>query len=134
MAAFVEQHQNHARYGAEVKALGAAQEAVVNVVMKLMEYSQTGQLPKVPLVANRFLEMMGELTVSWLLLDQAMLAEAALEKLPAEHPDRAFYLGKRYGALFFARNVLPGVTAKASVVVQGDESPYEIPDAAFATV
>ena len=134
VAAFVEQHQSHARYGAEVKALGAAQEAVVNVVMKLMEYSQTGQLPKVPLVANRFLEMMGELTVSWLLLDQAMIAEAAMEKLPAEHPDRAFYVGKRYAALFFARNVLPGVAAKATVVVQGDETPYEIPDAAFATV
>jgi len=134
VASFVEAHQAHPVYGAEVKALGSAQESVVNAVMKLMEYSQAGQLAKVPLVANRFLEMMAELTLAWLLLDQALIGEAAMAKLSAEHPDRSFYAGKRYAAQFFARNILPGVGAKAAVLLAGDDSPYEIPDAAFATV
>ena len=132
VSAFVEAHREHASLGAEVKALGAAQEQLVNAVMKLMEYSQSGQLVKVPLVANRFLEMMAEVTVGWLLLDQAVIAEAAQAK--ASTADQAYYLGKKFAAQFFARNILPGVLSKAAILLQGDDSPYEIPDAAFATV
>jgi hypothetical protein len=88
----------------------------------------------VPLAANRFLEMMAELAVAWLLLDGAVIAEARREALPADHPDQAFYAGKVYAAQYFARNVLPGVEEKARLIDFEDRSALEIPDAAFATV
>ena len=53
---------------AEVKRLGKAQEALTTSAMKLLMWFQSGQLEIVPLVANRFLDMMSELSVAWLLL------------------------------------------------------------------
>jgi hypothetical protein len=70
----------------------------------------------------------------WLLLEGAHIAEQRLADVAEGHPDRAFYEGKRHAALFFARNVLPGVVHKAQVLEAGDTSAIDIPDAAFATV
>src|SRR2546430_2294946 len=83
----------------------------------------------VPAAANRFLEMMSETCVGWLLLEAAVISEAALAKLPADHPDRAFYDGKRYAAQYFASNVLPGVATKAQMIAREDRSALDIPAA-----
>jgi len=68
---FVAKHGEHAKLGAEVKSLGAAQAALTRSAMKLLTWFQTGQLEMVPLVANRFLEMMSELAVAWIRTDRA---------------------------------------------------------------
>src|SRR5262249_42964148 len=120
--------------GAAVKRLGTAQEAVAGTAMRMLMWFQSGQLALVPLSANRFCEMMSELTVAWLLLDAAVIAEAAKAKVDANHPDHAFYTGKTAAALYYARNVLPGVEHKAQLLAEEDKSPLDIPDAAFATV
>ena len=82
-------------------------------------------------VANRFLEMMAETTVGWLLLDAAVIAEAAAAGLPADHPDHAFYDGKKFAALYFAHNVLPGVAAKAQLIAREDRTALDVPAAAL---
>jgi hypothetical protein len=97
-----------------------------------MQWFGGGKMEMVPAVANRFLEMMSETTVGWLLLDAAVIAEAAAATLPADHPDRAFYEGKRFAAQYFAHNVLPGVAAKAQLIAREDRSALDIPAAAFA--
>ena len=70
--------------------------------------------------------------VGWLLLEQAVIAEAAAAKLPADHPDRAFYEGKQFAAKYFAYNVLPAVAAKAQMISREDRSVLDIPIGAFA--
>jgi hypothetical protein len=85
----------------------------------------------VPSVANRFLEMMSETTVGWLLLEQAVIADAALKQLAPDHPDHAFYTGKVFGAKYFALNVLPGVAAKAQLIAREDRSAVDVPIEAF---
>ena len=99
---------------------------------KFAQWFGGGKLEMVPTVANRFLEMMSETVVGWLLLEQAVIAEAAIAKLAPDHHDRAFYEGKRYGALFFAYNVLPGVAAKAQLIAREDRTALDIPIGAFA--
>ncbi len=131
---FVAAHSNHPTLGPAVKKLGAAQEALAGTAMRLLMWFQSGQLALVPLSANRFCEMMSELTVAWLLLEGAVVAEAAKAKVAADHPDHAFYAGKSAAALYYARNVLPGVEHKAQLLADEDKSPLEISDAAFATV
>ena len=131
---FVAAHSNHPALGAAVKKLGAAQEALAGTAMRLLMWFQSGQLALVPLSANRFCEMMSELTVAWLLLEGAVVAETAKAKVAADHPDHAFYTGKTAAALYYARNVLPGVEHKAQLLAEEDKSPLEISDAAFATV
>jgi len=71
--------------------------------------------------------------VGWLLLDAAVLAEKSAEKLSATDPDRAFYDGKKWSALWYARNVLPNVEQAARLMAQEDSSPMQIPDSAFAS-
>jgi hypothetical protein len=76
--------------------------------------------------------MMAETTIGWLLLEAAVIAEIAAVNLPADHPDRAFYEGKRYAAQYFAQNVLPGVVTKGQLIAREDRSALDIPAAAFA--
>ncbi|MEO8707166.1 MAG: acyl-CoA dehydrogenase C-terminal domain-containing protein, partial [Kofleriaceae bacterium] len=73
-----------------------------------------------------------ETVVGWLLLEQAVIAETAAGKLAADHPDRAFYDGKKFAALYFAANVLPTVAAKGQMIAREDRSMLDIPTAAFA--
>jgi hypothetical protein len=131
---FVATHSGHDTLGAEVKKLGSAQEAITGAAMKLLMWFQTGNLSMVPLASNRFLEMMAEFTVGWMLLEGAVIAQDKLKTTAPDHPDHAFYTGKVHAALFFARNVLPTVADKARLLETEDRSPLEIPDAAFATV
>lgn len=134
VAKFVAAHSADPTLGGAVKKLGAAQEAVAGTAMRLLMWFQSGQLALVPLSANRFCEMMSELAVGWLLLEGAVVAGKALAKTDAGHPDHAFYTGKVQAALYFARNVLPGVEHKAQLLAEEDKSPLDMPDAAFATV
>jgi alkylation response protein AidB-like acyl-CoA dehydrogenase len=134
VSGFVEKHQGHPVLGAEVKLLGQASEQVVSVAMGLMGWSRSEQPELVPLTANRFLLMMSQVAVAYLLLDAGVIAEAALQALPAAHADRAFYEGKRYSALWYARNTLPQVESAARIAMLEDLSPVQISDAAFSGV
>ncbi len=132
VAAFVAEHKTHGTFKDAVAVLGQAMEAMTATGGKFMQWFGGGKLEMVPSVANRFLEMMSETTIGWLLLDQAVIAEAAASKLPADHPDKAFYAGKIYAAQYFAYNVLPGVAAKAQLIAREDRSAIDIPVDAFA--
>jgi acyl-CoA dehydrogenase len=132
--AFVTEHGAHPELGAEVKQLGAAQESLQATTMLLLSWFYGGRLELVPLHANRFLEMMAETTVSWLLLQQGVLAHKKSGELPEGHRDLDFYAGKLHAALYFVRNVLPGVKGKADILAREDHSAMRIPEAAFAQV
>ena len=132
VAAFVAANKEHAVLKDGVAVLAQAMEAMTATGGKFMQWFGGGKMEMVPTVANRFLEMMSETVVGWLLLEQAVIAEAAVAKLGADHPDRAFYEGKRYGALHFAYNTLPGVAAKAQLIAREDRTALDIPVAAFA--
>jgi alkylation response protein AidB-like acyl-CoA dehydrogenase len=123
---FIAANSSHPTLGADVKRLAGAVEAITKSAMKLLMWFQMGQTEIVPLIANRFLEMMAELSVGWLLLEGAVIA--------AGKPADSFYQGKIAAAQFFARNILPGVEDKARIIENEDRSALEIPDAAFATV
>ncbi len=134
VGAFVAANKTHAQLGPAVEQLEKAAESVGATVMRLLGWFQSGKVPMVPLAANRFLEMMSETAVGWLLLEQAKIAADQLDALPADSHERAFYEGKKAAGIFFALNVLPTVAAKAEVISLGDESALQIPDEAFATI
>jgi len=129
---FVAKQKEHAKLKDSIGVLAQAMEAMTATGGKFMQWFGGGKVEMVPTVANRFLEMMSETTVGWLLLEQAVVAQAALDKLPAEHPDHAFYTGKIFGAQYFATNILPGVAAKAQLIAREDRSVIDIPVEAFA--
>ena len=134
IARFVEKHREHAVLGKSVQLLGKAQEAVASSAMQFLTWFQGGEMDRVPLAANRFLTMMSQLTISWLLLDAAAIALEKQAGLSEDDADFAFYDGKRHAAVYFAHDVLPGVVGSAKVLSGGDKSALDIPEAAFTTV
>jgi alkylation response protein AidB-like acyl-CoA dehydrogenase len=130
-AATLEGDATYKDAGAHLKA---AADACVGTAMRFLGWFGGGKMEMVPLAANRYLTMMSETAIGWLLLEQAAIAEKALVGLPEGHTDRAFYVGKRYAALFYAANTLSGVPAKAALIGKEDKTPLEIPTDAFATV
>ncbi|NOU29607.1 MAG: acyl-CoA dehydrogenase [Polyangiaceae bacterium] len=134
IAKFVAEHGAHPTFGPTVKRLAAAQEAVGNAAMRMLMWFQTGNVGMVPLSANRFLEMMSELTVAWLLLQAGIIADEKGKTVAEGHPDKAFYAGKVQSALYFGNNVLPGVVHKAEIMGNEDKSPIDISAESFATV
>ena len=88
------------------------------------------ELYKVGQHSVRFLMAVGDLLVAWLLLRQATVA---LEKLGGEvsAKDTAFYEGKIGAAHFFAKTVLPRLTADRKIVENADNALMELPEAAF---
>src|SRR6185295_7615743 len=97
---------------------------------------QQGKMLLVPLAANRFLEMMSEVAVGWLLLAGAKIAHEKLATLAegdATARDRAFYEGKKHAAAYYALNVLPHVKLDAEILGREDASAVSIPAEAFAS-
>ncbi len=131
---FIAAYEKHPTLAASVKVLAEARDALQSTAMLMMGWSQAGKLAMVPLAANRFLEMMSETTVAWLLLEGAVVADERAEGLAADHPDAAFYAGKRATAIYYARNVLPGVASKARILAAEEDSALTIPDAGFASI
>ncbi|GAB4566358.1 MAG: acyl-CoA dehydrogenase C-terminal domain-containing protein [Haliangiales bacterium] len=131
---FVAANKDSETLGDAVASLASAIEALTGTAMRFWGWLKAHKMELVPLVANRFLEMMSETAVGWLLLEGAVIAEKAAAELPADHPDKAFYQGRVQSALFYAHDILPGVAHKASLIAKEYRHPIEISDEAFATV
>jgi alkylation response protein AidB-like acyl-CoA dehydrogenase len=129
---FIDGHKDHPALGPSVAKLAKAHEAVAGSAMHFLGWFQAGQMDRIPLASETFLEMMSELAVGWLLLEQGAIAAKKLEGDAGA--DKAFYEGKKAAAIFFALNVLPAVTTKAQVLAANDTSPLDIPDEGFGRI
>ncbi|MFJ4651317.1 acyl-CoA dehydrogenase [Nocardia sp. NPDC088792] len=91
---------------------------------------QPAELYKVGLGSVRFLLAVGDLVVAWRLL---VNAETALTALGSEMAaaDRAFYEGKVTVATFFAREVLPRLSADRAVLAAIDLEAMQLDEAGF---
>lgn len=72
-------------------------------------------------VSTRFLEMMAEVTLGWLLLDSAVVSQTALDSQETK-TDEAFYRGKIASAMYYLNNIVPDVFAKAEVIKMADDT------------
>jgi alkylation response protein AidB-like acyl-CoA dehydrogenase len=87
------------------------------------------EIYKVGLASVRFLLAVGDLLIGWRLLAQADVAHAALAAASAS--DEAFYQGKIATAQFFAKNMLPNLTALRGIIDAIDDDIMGLPEAAF---
>ncbi|MEV0385955.1 acyl-CoA dehydrogenase [Nonomuraea sp. NPDC050643] len=106
---------------AEVKAMGD-----IMAGWALGSLEAPAEVYKVGLNTTRFLLSLGDLVIGWLLLRQAEVALARLAE--AEDP---FYLGKVAAASFFAKTVLPRLTAERRVLASTGQELMELPEEAF---
>ncbi|WP_405134298.1 acyl-CoA dehydrogenase [Nocardia sp. NBC_01388] len=141
---FIEREGGNGRLKAERKLLATALEDVQAMAATLTGHLMGAQqdpkeLYKVGLGSVRFLMSVGDLLIGWQLLQQAEVAIKALDSAVTSDPQAvasggssaAFYTGKIATAQFFARNVLPELTATRTVLSNLDNDIMELDEAAF---
>jgi hypothetical protein len=85
------------------------------------------ELYKIGLVSVAFLHAVGDVLIAWRLLVQADIATAAIDA----GADDAFYRGKLAAASFFAKTILPEISATRAVVENVDTDLMDLADDAF---
>ncbi|CDO88322.1 butyryl-CoA dehydrogenase [Mycobacterium triplex] len=88
------------------------------------------EIYKVGLGSVRYLLAVGDLLIGWRLLVGAGVAHAALADNPGDQ-DRAFYQGKIATSAFFAKNMLPKLSALRRVIESIDDDVMRISEEAF---
>ncbi|MEL6759044.1 MAG: acyl-CoA dehydrogenase [Myxococcota bacterium] len=129
---FCEEHGEHGTLGHLVAAVGKAKDQLGAVAMNFAAQGQ--QSPEVAIIgATPFLEMFGHVETGRLLVDQAIIAQRALDALVAEkgeseeslvdrNDDARFYFNKVRTAEFFVHTILPHATALAKAIKSDDRS------------
>ncbi|WP_156754599.1 acyl-CoA dehydrogenase [Actinokineospora pegani] len=132
---FIEAEGGNGRLKNERALLKQALEDVQGMLGALIQYLTASQddpqnINKVGQHSVRLLMGTGDLLVGWLLQRQA---EIAITKLDggAAGKDRAFYEGKVAVASFFAKNVLPELSAGRKIVENADNDLMDLDEAAF---
>jgi len=112
-------------------------DAMVNAMHGFLASSmeQPAEINKVGLNTTRLLLALGDLIVGWLLVRQAEVANAALDRggrsPDGRHDDTAFYQGKIAAARFFAGTVLPRLAVERQIVETTTTDLMDLPEAAF---
>ncbi|MFI6430570.1 acyl-CoA dehydrogenase [Rhodococcus oryzae] len=132
---FIEREDADNRLKSERALLATALEDVQTMAATLTGFlmgaqEQTAELYKVGLGSVRFLMSVGDLLIGWRLLEQAEIAIKALDAGAADK-DKSFYEGKVATASFFAKNVLPELTANRAIIANTDNDIMELDEAAF---
>ncbi|SNT02562.1 acyl-CoA dehydrogenase [Rhodococcoides kyotonense] len=132
---FIDSEAGNGRLKAERALLSTALEDVQAIVTSMTQQlmgaqEQPTELYKVGLASVRFLMAFGDLLIGWLLLRQSEIAIKALDA-GAEGADKSFYEGKVGVASFFAKNVLPNLTATRNILTNLDLDVMELDEAAF---
>jgi len=110
---------------ADLQAMAAA---MTGFLLSAQENAR--ELYRLGLESVRFLLAVGDLLIGWLLLHQAEIALNALDSEVSER-DRSYYTGKVAVANFFAKNVLPRLTAERKIVEGVDLTVMDLREEAF---
>jgi alkylation response protein AidB-like acyl-CoA dehydrogenase len=133
--AFIDAESAHPELAESREALATAladlQAMVVTMTGYLMASQQNPRdLYRLGLESVPFLLAVGDVLIGWLLLRGAEIALKAIDAGPSDR-DRAFYEGKVTAANFFAKNVLPRLSAERRIVESVDLTAMDLPEAAF---
>ena len=140
IAEFAKADPGDGRLARERELLGRALDDVQGIVGTMVgslvsaDVRQPGADPrdiyKVGQNTTRLLLAAGDLVVGWLLLRQADVALTALAGSVTD-ADRRFYEGKVAAASFFARTVLPKLSAERAIAEAVDNELMDLDEAAF---
>ena len=112
-----------AEAAAQVEAMAGAMTGFL-----IASQEEPAEIYKTGLNTVRFLLALGDLTIGWLLLWHAEVAQRALDTATG---DRDFYTGKVATARFFTANVLPRLAADRQITEQTSNDLMELPETAF---
>jgi alkylation response protein AidB-like acyl-CoA dehydrogenase len=115
------------------EALDQAQQhlgVLITHAMASMDETKRSEIYKTGLNSTEFLFSLSEVTIAWLLLRHAEIAQDKLDAGAAGN-DEAFYAGKVASARWFARTALPKVALRATKAAEEDGWLMQVPAEAF---
>ncbi|SDC86632.1 acyl-CoA dehydrogenase [Actinokineospora iranica] len=132
---FIEAEGGNGRLKQERALLKQALEDVQGILGALVGYLTSSQedprnIYKVGQHSVRLLMAAGDLVVGWLLQRQAEIAIAKLDD-GVSAKDKGFYEGKVVAASFFAKNVLPELSAARKIVESADNDLMDADESVF---
>jgi hypothetical protein len=138
---FIEKHKSHPTLGDQVDRLEKAKDTLAHVTIEFGKKGASGDRVYPVLHATPYLEMFGDVTVAYLLLEQAVIAQEKLDaicsdknadseearrSLCQEDAEAKFYWGKLCSGEFFTTQILPRVSAWAESIESGSRSALEV--------
>jgi hypothetical protein len=141
LAKFLEGHTGHDVLGPYCQRLTRHREQLEGVTMSFAGQQMSGDIDYPLLSATPYLRMFGNVVIAWQLLEQAVVAHRALEKLCeeqgasdadskrallAENAKAQFYDNKLNTAAFFITNMLSENDWIAAAIGSGDRSALEM--------
>lgn len=137
---FLAQHGEHPRLGSQAQAIDKAKNALGEVAFNFT--TQGKEDPELALIgATPFLEMFGHVEVARILLEQAIIADNALQGIYAEksaetaeqqreicisNDEARFYDAKVKTCTFFVSSVLPQAIALKKEIMDNDRSALDV--------
>jgi len=112
------------------KKLNTAVDRMEEVAMHISKIARSPDLQKAFAHACPFMDIVGDITMAWMLLWRATLANQKLEK-GARKKDKHFYEGQLKSAEFFIRSILPVTLGRMASVADTCGAPVEIDADAF---
>lgn len=122
MSQFVEQNSGNTELTGEFSAFKKSIDSVAQVAMKIAEWGMSGEQTKPMLSATPFLEMVGHVSLAYVLLEQSVLAQKKIK----EGSKEVFYENKLHTTKFFVANILPMVQMRAKCILSEDTSAMDI--------
>jgi alkylation response protein AidB-like acyl-CoA dehydrogenase len=137
LGSFIDAEKSHEKLGPMVEELNKYKAILEEVSSVFMNKSMSGDTLFPVSHATPYLRMFSEVVCSWLLLEQAVIAqkrldeifaekgaadEAAQASLIAENEEAKFYAGKIASMKFYVTQILPDVAAKAASVKTEDRT------------
>jgi alkylation response protein AidB-like acyl-CoA dehydrogenase len=124
---FCRQNQEQALLGKHIQALSGVFEKLKTVAIHMRDQMESDPLQW---ASNTYpaLTAFGEVTVTWRLLDMAVIAARAIEKKGRQ---KNFYIGKIMQATYFADVTLPHTLATIDNALREGREVVEMPEAAF---
>jgi hypothetical protein len=134
-------------FKAIAKYLEEAGNALVDLTMTFGGWGKGGTFMLPILNASPFMDIFGDVVVSYFLLEAGVIAKEKLDAIYEENgaetigkkrallrknADVAFYTGKVASAKFFALDTLPTVKSRCEAIKLGDKTCIELPDECFA--
>lgn len=125
------------------KRVGEAVNRLGEVAMRLGKTALSPDFKVAFAYAKPFLDVMGDVCMTWMLLWRATIAVPKLEKLAggldpqlrhtkaAKNKEVAFYEGQVQSARYFINSILPITMGKMNAIEAGDPAVVEIPEASF---
>ena len=123
---FIEKNGNDKGLKKELDILKGALGVVAQMSGRYGEYLKSGRFDLIALTSTQFLDCCAELAIGHLLLEQALIAEAKLKGLGAEHHESPFYRSKAGTARYYLRNFVPNIMGRKHIFDLEDTTAADI--------